>query len=89
VICLYGFLSGDVFIKTQCYHHFHSHCLSSHLVASEKNYNEEYEKLPSWQQQQAKSYQVCISIVNTNFPYQINFYFRLADVSGMPRTDQL
>lgn len=51
-ICLYGFQLGDVFIKTQCYHHFHSNCLSCHLEAGEKNHKEEYEKLPTWQQQQ-------------------------------------
>ncbi|XP_068633421.1 E3 ubiquitin-protein ligase RNF25 [Battus philenor] len=57
VICLYGFVEGDVFIKTQCYHHFHSHCLASHLNAGKKYYQEELEKLPNWQQTQALPYQ--------------------------------
>ncbi|XP_037971340.2 E3 ubiquitin-protein ligase RNF25 [Plutella xylostella] len=57
VICLYGFAAGDIFIKTQCYHYFHSHCLASHLIAGEKYYKEEFEKLPNWQQMQAPPYQ--------------------------------
>ncbi|XP_049873770.1 E3 ubiquitin-protein ligase RNF25 isoform X2 [Pectinophora gossypiella] len=57
VICLYGFAEGDVFIKTQCYHHFHSHCLANHLISGRKYYDEELEKLPSWQQMQAPAYQ--------------------------------
>ncbi|CAG9786888.1 unnamed protein product [Diatraea saccharalis] len=57
VICLYGFVDGDVFIKTQCYHHFHSHCLANHLIAGKKYYQEELEKLPNWQQMQAPPYQ--------------------------------
>ncbi|XP_077288432.1 E3 ubiquitin-protein ligase RNF25 [Arctopsyche grandis] len=68
VICLYSFLAGDAFTKTQCYHHFHSHCLSSHLVAGERNYIEELEKLPLWQKQQAQPYQptcpVCREPIN-------------------------
>ncbi|XP_013194906.1 E3 ubiquitin-protein ligase RNF25 [Amyelois transitella] len=57
VICLYGFTEGDIFIKTQCYHHFHSHCLASHLIAGKKYYQEEMDKLPNWQQMQAPPYQ--------------------------------
>ncbi|XP_041979276.1 E3 ubiquitin-protein ligase RNF25 [Aricia agestis] len=57
VICLHGFTQGDVFIKTQCYHHFHSHCLSKHLIAGKKYYQEELDKLPNWQQVQAPAYQ--------------------------------
>uniref|UniRef100_A0A2R5LLG1 E3 ubiquitin-protein ligase RNF25 n=1 Tax=Ornithodoros turicata TaxID=34597 RepID=A0A2R5LLG1_9ACAR len=30
-ICLYGFVEGDVFTKTQCYHYFHSHCLARYI----------------------------------------------------------
>ncbi|GBP46511.1 E3 ubiquitin-protein ligase RNF25 [Eumeta japonica] len=67
-ICLYGFVDGDVFIKTQCYHHFHSHCLASHLTAGERNYQEELEKLPHWQRSQTPPYQqscpVCRSTVS-------------------------
>ncbi|XP_075977868.1 E3 ubiquitin-protein ligase RNF25 [Anticarsia gemmatalis] len=57
VICLYGFSDGDVFIKTQCYHHFHSHCLANHLIAGKKYYKEELDKLPLWQQVSAPAYQ--------------------------------
>ncbi|CAH2095987.1 unnamed protein product [Euphydryas editha] len=57
VICLHGFVKGDVFIKTPCYHHFHSHCLSKHLINSKKYYLEELEKLPNWQRAQAQPYQ--------------------------------
>ncbi|KAL0882957.1 hypothetical protein ABMA27_016450 [Loxostege sticticalis] len=59
VICLYNFVEGDVFIKTQCYHYFHSYCLASHLIAGQKYYQEEVDKLPSWQQMQAPQYQTC------------------------------
>ncbi|XP_053609335.1 E3 ubiquitin-protein ligase RNF25 [Plodia interpunctella] len=60
VICLYGFVEGDIFIKTKCYHYFHSHCLASHLIAGEKYYQEELDKLPNWQQVQAPPYkQTC------------------------------
>ncbi|XP_063363986.1 E3 ubiquitin-protein ligase RNF25 [Cydia amplana] len=57
VICLYDFIEGDVFIKTQCYHYFHSHCLAGHLIAGRKYYQEELEKLPNWQQMQTPPYQ--------------------------------
>ncbi|CAB3227191.1 unnamed protein product [Arctia plantaginis] len=57
VICLYGFTEGDVFIKTQCYHHFHSHCLANHLIAGRRYYQEELEKIPLWQQVSAPPYQ--------------------------------
>ena len=49
VICLYGFSENDHFIKTQCYHYFHSYCLVCHLVSSEKIFKEEQDKLPAWQ----------------------------------------
>ncbi|KAK6625488.1 hypothetical protein RUM43_005786 [Polyplax serrata] len=49
VICLYGFSESDQFIKTQCYHYFHSYCLVCHLKTSERIYKEEQEKLPAWQ----------------------------------------
>ncbi|CAH0585550.1 unnamed protein product [Chrysodeixis includens] len=67
VICLFGFTAGDVFIKTQCYHHFHSHCLATHLISGLRNYQEEYEILPNWQQMNVSPYQqscpVCRTIV--------------------------
>lgn len=49
VICLYGFSENDHFIKTQCYHYFHSYCLCCHIISSEKIFKEEQEKLPAWQ----------------------------------------
>ncbi|XP_023940074.2 E3 ubiquitin-protein ligase RNF25 isoform X2 [Bicyclus anynana] len=60
VICLHNFVNGDEFIKTPCYHHFHSHCLSKHLINSRKYYDEEMEKLPNWQRVEATPYkQTC------------------------------
>lgn len=58
VICLYGFQDGDEFTKTMCYHYLHSYCLARHLIASNKNYDEELEKLPVWQRKSAKPFQV-------------------------------
>ncbi|OWR50656.1 E3 ubiquitin-protein ligase RNF25 [Danaus plexippus plexippus] len=67
-ICLHGFVKGDVFVKTPCYHHFHSHCFHKHLVNSRKYYEEEMEKLPNWQRAQAPEYQqtcpVCRNVVS-------------------------
>ncbi|XP_013143833.1 PREDICTED: E3 ubiquitin-protein ligase RNF25-like, partial [Papilio polytes] len=62
VICLFGFEAGDVFIKTQCYHHFHSHCLANHLISGKKYYKEEMDKLPNWQQVEAPPYQPCCPV---------------------------
>lgn len=59
VVCLYGFQTGDEFTKTECYHYLHSYCLVRHLDASKHNYDEELEKLPTWQQKTVKPYQVC------------------------------
>ena len=56
VICLYGFQEGDQFTKTECYHYLHTYCLVRHLDASKRNYDEEYNKLPGWQQLTAKPY---------------------------------
>lgn len=58
VICLYGFQDGDEFTKTICYHYLHSYCLARHLIASNKNYEEELEKLPVWQRKTTKPFQV-------------------------------
>lgn len=71
-ICLYGFCDGDEFIKTDCYHHFHSYCLGRHINASKKYYIDEYNKLPQWQQETANEFQaicpVCRDIIiNCNF----------------------
>ncbi|KFB49685.1 AGAP012333-PA-like protein [Anopheles sinensis] len=57
VICLYGFLEGDEFTKTVCYHYLHSHCLACHINASRRNYEEELEKLPIWKQKETKAFQ--------------------------------
>uniref|UniRef100_A0A182WG66 RWD domain-containing protein n=1 Tax=Anopheles minimus TaxID=112268 RepID=A0A182WG66_9DIPT len=57
VICLYGFLEGDEFTKTVCYHYLHSHCLACHINASKRNYEEELEKLPIWKRKEAKPFQ--------------------------------
>lgn len=56
-VCLYDFQHGDQFTKTQCYHYFHSYCLASHLVNTEKHYLEEHDKLPAWQKQSAAGFQ--------------------------------
>ncbi|XP_044730134.1 E3 ubiquitin-protein ligase RNF25 isoform X2 [Chrysoperla carnea] len=48
-VCLYGFINGDQFTKTECYHYFHSYCLACHLTNTERLYYEEQEKLPAWQ----------------------------------------
>lgn len=58
VVCLYGFQDGDEFTKTVCYHYLHSYCLARHLNASQRNYQEEQDKLPAWQRQLAKPFQV-------------------------------
>lgn len=58
VVCLYGFQAGDAFTKTECYHYLHSYCLARHLDASNRNYDEELTKLPSWQQKAAKPFKV-------------------------------
>lgn len=57
-VCLYGFRKGDGFTKTECYHYFHSRCLAAHVAAAERYYNEEQEKLPQWQQDSKKKFQV-------------------------------
>ncbi|XP_019868853.2 E3 ubiquitin-protein ligase RNF25 [Aethina tumida] len=48
-VCLYGFTVGDSFTKTPCFHYFHSYCLSKHLITTERIYQEEQDKLPTWQ----------------------------------------
>jgi len=65
VVCLYGFNEGDQFTKTACYHYLHSYCLARHLVASKKNYQEEQDKLPAWQRNLSKPFQV--SAIDINF----------------------
>lgn len=67
VVCLYGFTEGDEFTKTECFHYLHSYCLARHLMALRRNYQEEYEKLPAWQQKTADAFQaacpVCREII--------------------------
>lgn len=58
VVCLYGFQEGDQFTKTACYHYLHSFCLARHLMAAQRNHQEEMDKLPVWQQKMAKKFQV-------------------------------
>lgn len=50
MICLFGFTKGDEFVRTQCYHYFHSHCLAAHLISGRRYHQEELELLPNWQQ---------------------------------------
>lgn len=57
VVCLYGFCDGDEFTRTECYHYLHSYCLGRHLNAMRRNYQEEFNKLPSWQQKTADAFQ--------------------------------
>ncbi|CAH0715357.1 unnamed protein product, partial [Brenthis ino] len=71
VICLHNFVKGDVFIKTPCYHHFHSHCLSKHLINSKKYYLEEMEKLPNWQRAQAAPYQQTCPVCRCSVSFDV------------------
>ncbi|CAH1638350.1 unnamed protein product [Spodoptera littoralis] len=50
MICLFGFCKGDHFVRTQCYHYFHSHCLALHLISGRRYHEEEKSVLPAWQQ---------------------------------------
>lgn len=63
VVCLYGFQNGDEFTKTECYHYLHSYCLARHLDASKRNFDDETDKLPAWQQKTVKPYQVGIDAI--------------------------
>ncbi|KAL9919235.1 E3 ubiquitin-protein ligase RNF25 [Glossina fuscipes fuscipes] len=57
VVCLYGFCDGDEFTRTECFHYLHSYCLGRHLNAMRRNYQEEFNKLPAWQQKTAEPFQ--------------------------------
>lgn len=72
VVCLYGFQAGDEFAKTECYHYLHSYCLARHLDASERNYNEELEKLPSWQQKTVKPFEACCPVCREPISKDVN-----------------
>lgn len=80
VICLYGFNGDDEFIKTECYHYFHSHCLWRHILASKRIHDEEQEKLPTWQR--TNSFQVCLYIYNL-----LIFFLVSASMSGVSGSD--
>lgn len=56
VVCLYGFCEADAFTRTRCFHYLHSYCLARHLRAARRNYAEELERLPAWQQKLAKPF---------------------------------
>ncbi|KAJ8402571.1 hypothetical protein AAFF_G00366540 [Aldrovandia affinis] len=45
VICLFGFKEGEVFTKSGCYHHFHSHCLGRYVTHSETELREREREL--------------------------------------------
>lgn len=66
VVCLYGFQEGDAFTKTVCYHYLHNYCLYRHLNASRKNFDEEFNKLPGWQQKDAKPFQPTCPVCREN-----------------------
>lgn len=78
-VCLYGFSEGDSFIKTECYHYFHSYCLALHLTTTERLFKDEQEKLPMWQRQktgfQVSSFQFS-KCLNENFGhFRLNVLF--------------
>ncbi|XP_013113046.1 E3 ubiquitin-protein ligase RNF25 [Stomoxys calcitrans] len=66
VVCLYGFCDGDEFTRTDCFHYLHSYCLGRHLNALRRNYQEEYNKLPAWQQKVAKPFQAHCPVCREN-----------------------
>src|SRR5262249_14571576 len=35
-ICLYEFTAGDMFVKTECFHHLHTRCLAEYIRAFNK-----------------------------------------------------
>ncbi|XP_039752850.1 E3 ubiquitin-protein ligase RNF25 isoform X2 [Pararge aegeria] len=72
VICLHDFVNGDVFTKTPCYHHFHSHCLSKHLINSKKYYDEELEKLPNWQRSEAIPYKQTCPVCRCELKFDVS-----------------
>lgn len=66
VVCLYGFSDGDEFTRTECFHYLHSFCLGRHLNAMRRNYQDEYNKLPAWQQKSAKPFQAYCPVCREN-----------------------
>lgn len=73
-MCLYGFREGDEFTKTECYHHFHSYCLSAHVAAAERYYMEDQEKLPLWQQDATNQFQVNFMYLIFNCKTNLKFF---------------
>lgn len=71
VVCLYGFHDGDQFTRTPCYHYLHSYCLLRHLNASRRNYDEEFDKLPAWQQKTAKPYSPVCPVCREAIDYDV------------------
>ena len=57
MVCLYGFQEEDEFTKTSCFHFLHSYCLSCHIIAIRKSYEEELAKLPIFKKLEAKPFQ--------------------------------
>ena len=66
VVCLYGFCDGDEFTRTECFHYLHSYCLARHLNAMRRNYQDEFNKLPAWQQKTAKPFQAYCPVCREN-----------------------
>lgn len=46
-ICLYGFAENDILTKTECFHYFHSHCLTQYVLHNQKTL-EEMKESPSY-----------------------------------------
>ncbi|XP_065570736.1 E3 ubiquitin-protein ligase RNF25-like [Artemia franciscana] len=46
-ICLFGFHPNDDFVHTECYHHFHKHCLYRYIISTKRGWNEEDQELIS------------------------------------------
>ncbi|KOB68534.1 E3 ubiquitin-protein ligase RNF25, partial [Operophtera brumata] len=63
---------GDAFIKTQCYHYFHKHCLANHLEASYQSYMEELEKLPNWKRMEAAPFQQTCPVCRSTVYYDVD-----------------
>ena len=44
-VCLLNIVDDDVFVKTACYHFFHSRCLGEYVQAMEKNHQVRKDRL--------------------------------------------
>jgi len=74
-ICLFGFHKDDVFTYTQCYHHFHSHCLSRFCESMQLQWKEEDDQEAishptgaNWKQKKKKQFTcpVCRDVINVD-----------------------